>query len=894
MHGEGFILTDEDGNQYYFNAAETSISSFSTSDAPTTEKTAWYLTQIVDALGKDAITFQYESHAYSLPTMFVSQTKKRLSSAPPPTPPGGEQLPHLIDQTTEIDQFIDGVLLKSITAGNWTVNFNYSFRNDIGDKKLDLITLSVDNAVTKSFAFSYSASGEKLILESLSEYPQGGGDPLQHTFEYYLKNEIPAIDSKAQDHWGYYNGADGNSSMIPTFTTYQGIQTGGNREPDEERSMVGILTKIIYPTGGSTSFEYESNDFARVNGRDIPDLQTKIVNHTAVASAKYTTGPAEDNATFSISYPQWVTIHYTISNCDPNILGVCQSPSHEPSGGILQLSRSSGDYIVDINGGIPDQVNNQTYQVSLNAGTYHLYCSAPGLYDNCLISVKYEDKEIDNTIKSIAGGGLRIKKITHFDGINAQNNRVLTYEYKRTDGSDESSGIIANLPKYDYSYTQLAQTDNNGNPGCGQPYHYIVYSSNSTHPLGTTNGSYVGYETITEKYEGNNSSYKVVNYFTTADIYPDAISVQPFLPPTSFDWRRGLLKRKDYFDAADNLVRQETKEYLPDDSSRTEIVNLKIGQNTTCLASSLLTDGTYFPESYYTGYYKHISEWFKLTSETLVEFDNNSNNSVTNMKQYEYDPVTLQQNKITTTDSKGYTSIVTITYPQGYAVTGNPTNKTILGIKALQDKHILSKQIETVSTKIVSGVGTLVTGAILTSYDPSTLEAETVFNVLNKGGISGFTNFSIDQNSIVKDPHYFPRLSFIYNDNRKLIEAGKADDYRTVYLWGYNSCYPVAKVVGSDYNTVKNLITQTVLDNPATSDHDMRDELNNIRTGLLNTKALVTTYTYKPLIGITSETDPNGKTTYYEYDIFGRLKLIRDQDNNIIKTFDYKYQQNTN
>ena len=57
------------------------------------------------------------------------------------------------------------------------------------------------------------------------------------------------------------------------------------------------------------------------------------------------------------------------------------------------------------------------------------------------------------------------------------------------------------------------------------------------------------------------------------------------------------------------------------------------------------------------------------------------------------------------------------------------------------------------------------------------------------------------------------------------------------------------------------------------------------------TGAFVTTYTYAPLIGITSETDHNGKTIYYQYDSLNRLKLIRDKDNNIIKIFEYKYQE---
>jgi YD repeat-containing protein len=81
-------------------------------------------------------------------------------------------------------------------------------------------------------------------------------------------------------------------------------------------------------------------------------------------------------------------------------------------------------------------------------------------------------------------------------------------------------------------------------------------------------------------------------------------------------------------------------------------------------------------------------------------------------------------------------------------------------------------------------------------------------------------------------------------------------------------------------------VTKDYSDNMVLTEGDAIDEVR-----VYPSNAYITTYTYKPLIGISSETDPNGKTIYYEYDPFNRLKLIRDQDGKIVKTSDYKYQQ---
>ena len=58
--------------------------------------------------------------------------------------------------------------------------------------------------------------------------------------------------------------------------------------------------------------------------------------------------------------------------------------------------------------------------------------------------------------------------------------------------------------------------------------------------------------------------------------------------------------------------------------------------------------------------------------------------------------------------------------------------------------------------------------------------------------------------------------------------------------------------------------------------------------------AQMVTYTYQPNIGITSQTDESNVTTYYEYDNFGRLKFIIDQEGNVLQTYEYHYKNPDN
>lgn len=71
--------------------------------------------------------------------------------------------------------------------------------------------------------------------------------------------------------------------------------------------------------------------------------------------------------------------------------------------------------------------------------------------------------------------------------------------------------------------------------------------------------------------------------------------------------------------------------------------------------------------------------------------------------------------------------------------------------------------------------------------------------------------------------------------------------------------------------------------------HEPNTYVDEVR--LFPAGAQMTTYTYQPAAGITSQCDANNRISYYEYDGLQRLKLIRDQEGNVVKTFEYNYKK---
>lgn len=126
-----------------------------------------------------------------------------------------------------------------------------------------------------------------------------------------------------------------------------------------------------------------------------------------------------------------------------------------------------------------------------------------------------------------------------------------------------------------------------------------------------------------------------------------------------------------------------------------------------------------------------------------------------------------------------------------------------------------------------------------------------------------------------------------YDSKGRILQHTGKDGLITSYIYGYGELYPVAKIVGADYDSSIALVNQNMLNNLASSEIDILNHLSALRLAL--PWAQVTTYTYAQGVGMTSQTDPRGQTIYYEYDSYQRLKGVKDNVGSLQKGYRYHY-----
>jgi YD repeat-containing protein len=279
-----------------------------------------------------------------------------------------------------------------------------------------------------------------------------------------------------------------------------------------------------------------------------------------------------------------------------------------------------------------------------------------------------------------------------------------------------------------------------------------------------------------------------------------------------------------------------------------------------------------------------MPEWWKLTSETTQNYFYDAIGTqqiVSSLINYDYNINNFQVNKTTTTNSKGQVVIQKTTYPVDY------TSSTYSDMKL---RNIISKPIETIT--MIDGT---VTRAQLNTFTPHQLWPdgevqigyfpEFVYSFKSTNGPTEIT-FTKYDGTTPSSTYYKEDLRYDLRNFRGdplQITVSQAKKY--TYLWGYNQNYPVAQVENAIYAQVEALSAfGSGFSIPASLSVPQETSL---RTNLPN--SMVTTYTYNPLIGVSTITDPKTDKITYTYDSFGRLQFVKDPQGNILSENQYNY-----
>lgn len=894
----GWKVTTEDGTVYSFTKVEEVSSSNCGNDQST--YTAWYLTSIKSSDGRREITFIYEPSYYTYQTL-IGETKYFSYDGT-----GGLCLqnpaPCLGTQNYRTHR-----LLK-IDFGEGYLMFNYNkVRCDlVDDKSLDEVAIYRKNdELIKKFKFGYSYFGnnsdgvnrltenrKRLKLVSVTEESPTTPKP-PYTFQYNEAIELPDRLSYAQDDWGYYNGKVNNPGLVSKFNTPSSsgsviFYPGADRSTNPETAQAGILTSIKYPTGGETVFSYESNTISDNK------VETDFVEDWMFLGATdYNAADLPDpyESTYALVIPAFgAEVTFNVSGLGSLWQGCDQVECQVIKDNDPTPFTSIGDNFNGVTTRWP-------------AGSYKLRLVADcGYGAKANFSVTVTSRiPISKTIETRPVGGLRILQIEDRPG-NGGEPVVKKYKYNKENDLIHSSGELINFPEYGYDLT-VEKTIEDDAGLHSNICNYRVRQSFSNYPLATTQGSYVGYAHVIEDF-GNNGethhSFVAYSNFTGSGF--------PFAPVESFDWRRGFELSTKYFKKGQLTPVKEVIN-TPFSTNEFRVYGIKTGKNYLVVSNGAFP---LEPSPKYS-FYPTITEFYTLRKTTEKVYDQNDPTKfIETVNDYSYNLEHLQLAQIKTTSSQSDETtkeeiINNKKYPFDYTFDNTPLGSEALGIKKLQDLHIVNAVIEENVIKQNSNStnnqlsNQRVVGSKIITYKSDLpypdqvlkLEINTPISLetFGNGSRLNANTFTINTNTTIANSYKSIVAFNNYDDKGNIIEQQKTNDIKKSYLWGYDKTYPVAEVVGSDYATISTIISQEVLNNPLSTDLQIRNELNKLRTGLAGSKALVTTYTYKPLVGITSQTDANGRTVYYDYDTFGRIKLIRNQDNKIIKTFDYKYQQ---
>ena len=738
-----------------------------------------------------------------------------------------------------------------------------------------------------------SARRNRLKLTKLIESDLLNVESKEYIFNYD-NTMLPPIETNAKDYWGYYNGKINNSTLIPLQKfQYFGNDVGtADRNADSLYMKAGVLTKIIYPTKGYTEFSYEPHQY--ISNQNT--LINKSKNIFAIGQTGAIGGgiPYEDSVIITPNISGYVIVSIEGSDMISTNGGTFSTITLQKNGiSSFLINHSIDPYTYSYPMSPPD-IDLTFSPVWLDANvSYTLKVKAVGASSSqefggasfMKATINYKEESTVSAPVTKITGGLRIKQIKSFDHTNSL---VFSkkYEYQR-------AKLLTPEPflKEQYLDVDVELKVSGCNSLCsGKSTTRRFYYGGTVQSLTLNGGSPVVYGKVDE--------YNIDNFGNDIGktTYSFNVQTDEFIPvPTSYNG--GILAiKKDWMGGQNTIKTIYHKNWLNENGFLTEELNgytLKKYDESYMMYKIVhkkRTSGCYYSNNSlrYDIIQYPIFQGIKLLSSTQTTTKYESGLELITKKKFYYDNDThLQPTRTVVTDSKD-NQIITKTI---YADDVKTASK-------LQDNTIIEGG--TLSTSVFNAVERMKSNDLHQISTPIQIET-----YKNNGTILALlsihrTNFDEKFSDVILPESLEtskgtetlePRLVYHdYDNNGNPLEVSKVDGTHIVYIWGYKEQYPVAKVENATYSQVAATLTSTELTNikeGTYSDATMRSKLNKIRTSL--TDSQVTTYTYEPLVGVTSTTDPRGYTIYYEYDEFNRLKFVKDAEGNIVNKNEYHY-----
>jgi hypothetical protein len=924
---------------------------------------SWQIKKIISTKSKE-VTYNYISANYLLYTNLsnhVSQNITRSSRSKT-----GSSYESNITSTKE-------KLISEIVFPGGKINFLYGDRIDlqIGAKKLEEIIIydNSNNLIRKiQFVQSYFAANvnvfgkdavdKRLKLESVNFYDTKNKVIENYAFDYYLFDKIPAKSSKAQDHWGYFNGQYTNNSLFPENLLpeyHVASNYGFNRDLDTLYTKTFSLKSIKFPEGGVNRYNYE-NHVALTGATTasyfdaISDERYKIKEASFTMSGYalnyYYPGPNEQNAFNKIFYsePFETSIHSSsLKSSELSILIKSSLPFQVPNYSAINsefnkiefyLEKKQDDGSFKTIKGMGTISKNENSNGEINGyfdiggkGIYRMkivttqnyLLSSPNDYNkyhNTSFIIKYRDKVRDD----VHVGGLRIKDIQTFTDANFTDTKYST-KFKYLDDSNITSGKMMNVPSYVESISL-------GRPFSSQPdYDQVVLpsielgvrlSSSSILSLYKTSGSNVGYIKVsqidynnmdkTEIKEDNYYSFKEP-LFSEIPIFDDRREDEPQ------EWHRGkLIKKISYNDS--NVIKEELFSYYGDqvekDRGYVDEINYELlDQNEMCVGDSYVSKhifpaGVNFPNILkdipiyplnafaYDGVY--------AANKYAIENYNAKGLKIPYFKIY------TGFNKLKSKVVKNYFEGNIVEESEEYVYNNSPDNiqltymksSTSLKNEVLKTKYFYPQDPEMANEPFINEL--IAANRIGTPLNTQTFRGETKLSehktVYDKS--TGTSNLLLpkyileNKGAVALNPMTDKKISYdLYDDKGNVLQYTQEGATPVSIVWGYNKTLPVAKIENLTYKTIPISLINEV--QTASSEKGTEVAMGqaiskffyNFNIGLSNT--MITTYMYKPLIGVTRVVDPTNLAIYYEYDSFNRLKFIKDSQGNVVQSYCYNF-----